>query len=60
MKMIVKLLVSFVLVWGCKAQTTPSIGFISPDVITEIGNNKTLKIHYYINGIIMQIFIRHI
>ena len=44
--MIGKLLVSFVLVWGCKAQNTPSIGFISPDVITEIGKNKYLHIYH--------------
>ena len=54
--MIAKLLVCFVLVWGCKAQNTPSIGFISPDVITEIGKNKCLNIHLYNNG---EIFKRH-
>jgi len=35
-------LVFFALAWGCDAQNTPSIGFISPDVITEIGGTAEL------------------
>ena len=36
-KLLIKILLSLVLAGASAGQNTPSIGFISPDVITDIG-----------------------
>ena len=37
-KIHLRLLFLIVFLWTCEAQRTPSIGFISPDVVTDIGS----------------------
>ena len=42
-KLLIKILLSLVLAGASAGQNTPSIGFISPDVITDIGITRQIR-----------------
>ena len=42
-KLLIKILLSLVFAGASSGQNTPSIGFISPDVITDIGITRQIR-----------------